>query len=238
MTVNLAKSGGPIKILLLEDDSKIASFIVKGLREEGHFVEHTDDGLIAYQRALSGAFDVVVVDLLVPGDVDGLTLIKMLRSKNSTIPVLILSAKRHVDDRVEGIDSGADDFLTKPFSFSELLARLHALVRRAKGFSAPSELVAQNLRLNVRTRKVWISDVLIELQPKEFDLLKYLLENANTIVTKTALIEHVWNFNFDPRTNIVEARICHLREKIERDGNTLIQTVRGVGYVINTDSQV
>ena len=228
-------TGVTIKIILFEDDVKIASFIVKGLREECHFVEQTDDWLQAYNQALSGVFDAMIVDLLVPGDVDGLSLIKMLRSKNCSVPVLILSAKRHVDDRVEGLYSGADDFLTKPFSFSELLARLQALIRRAKGSPPPTELVAKNVRMNVITRKVWVGDELVELQTKEFDLLKYLMENPNLVVSKTALIEHVWNFNFDPHTNIVEARICHLRDKIERNGHTLIQTVRGVGYVLTAD---
>ena len=218
--------------MLYEDDIKIASFLIKGLREEGYFVEHLVDGYKVIERVINEIFDVAIVDLMVPG-MDGRTLIRSLREQKRNIPILVLSAKREVDDRVEALRLGADDFLTKPFSFTELLARLQALVRRSEGFSQSAELKVGYLRLDIFSRRVWRGETLLDLQPKEFDLLRYLMENAGRAVSKTALIEHVWNFNFDPRTNIVESRICKLREKIEVDQPyPLIHTIRGVGYVL------
>ena len=225
-----------IRILLFEDDKKIASFLNKGLKQEGYSVEHIIDGHTAIERALVKSFDVAIVDLMMPG-MDGLMLIRSLRERGCALPLLVLSAKREVSDRVEGLQQGADDFLTKPFSFSELVARLKALVRRAENSAPMTELKVGGLKLDVLSRRVWREDELIELQPKEFDLLRYFMENAGRVITKTSLIEHVWNFNFDPKTNIVESRVCKLREKIDRNkGKTLLQTIRGVGYVFREDT--
>lgn len=168
---------------------------------------------------------------------DGLSLVKLIREKKSLIPILVLSAKRDVTDRVNGLKLGADDFLTKPFSFSELLARLEALTRRSENFNQTLELKLGKLRLDIGSRRVWIDEQLIDLQQKEFDLLRYLMENAGRVVTKVALIENVWNFNFAPHTNIVETRICKLRDKLEAvEGDFSIQTIRGVGYVLRQNS--
>jgi DNA-binding response OmpR family regulator len=225
-----------MRILLVEDDETIVSFIVSGLREAGFAVDQAYDGETGLHRALSESYDAAVIDIMLP-KLDGLTLIEGLRRKKNNIPLLILSAKRSVDDRVRGLQTGGDDYLTKPFAFSELLARIQALIRRSSGISEPHTLQVRDLTMNLLTRKVMRGKEKIELQPLEFSLLEYLMRNVGNIVTKTMIMEHVWDYNFDPHTNVVEVRICRLRDKIDNNfERKLIHTVRSVGYVLKEDS--
>jgi len=219
-------------ILLIEDDPKIASFVLKGLKEAGYTAEHAADGETGLHKALTGSFDAAIIDIMLPGR-DGLSVIEELRRQKRNLPVIILSAKRSVDDRIKGLQTGGDDYLTKPFSFSELLARLQALIRRASGTPEPVALQYEDLSMDLLTREVMRDGRTIDLQPREFALLEYLMRNAGKVVSRTMIMEHVWDYNFDPQTNIVEARICRLREKIDKDFETkLIQTIRGAGYVL------
>jgi len=221
-----------MRILLVEDDAKIASFIVKGLRAAGYAVDHAPDGEEGLRLALTEPYDTAVIDLMLPL-MNGLALIREMRAEKVNTPVLILSAKGSVDDRVKGLQTGADDYLTKPFAFSELLARVQALIRRAGGISDPTRLTAGDLSVNLITREVTRGEKRIDLQPREFSLLEYLMRNAGRIVSKTMIMEHVWDYHFDPQTNVVEARISRLRDKIDRNTDQkLIHTVRGVGYVL------
>jgi two-component system, OmpR family, response regulator len=221
-----------MRILLVEDDVKIASFVEKGLRAAGYAVDHATDGEAGLHLALTEPYDTAVVDIMLP-KLDGLSLIDQLRQKKINTPVIILSAKGSVDDRVKGLQSGSDDYLTKPFAFSELLARVQALIRRAGGLSEPTQLTVGDLSMNLLTREVIRERRRIELQPIEFSLLEYLLRNAGRVVSKTMIMEHVWDYNFDPQTNVVEARISRLRDKLDRDfAKKLIHTIRGVGYVL------
>jgi two-component system OmpR family response regulator len=221
-----------MRILLVEDDVKIASFVEKGLRATGYAVDHAHDGETGLHLALNEPYDAAIVDVMLP-KLNGLALIGQMRQKKINTPVIILSAKDSVDDRVKGLQTGSDDYMTKPFSFSELLARVQALIRRAGGLSEPTQLAAGNLLMNLLTREVSREGRKIELQPIEFSLLEYLLRNAGRVVSKTMIMEHVWDYNFDPQTNVVEARISRLRDKIDRDfSKKLIHTIRGVGYVL------
>jgi len=221
-----------MRILLVEDDAKIASFIVKGLKAAGYAVDHARDGEEGLHLALSEPYDTAIIDIMLP-KLDGLSLIERMRSAKLRTPVIILSAKGSIDDRVKGLQTGGDDYMTKPFAFSELLARVQALMRRAGGLAEPTGLTSGDLAMNLLTREVTRGAKKIELQPIEFSLLEYLMRNAGQVVSKTMIMEHVWNYNFDPQTNVVEARICRLRDKIDRDfEQKLIHTVRGVGYVL------
>ncbi|NLD37944.1 MAG: response regulator transcription factor [Desulfatiglans sp.] len=221
-----------MRILLVEDDIKIASFIVKGLKEEGFVVDHVADGEAGLDLASSESYDAAIIDIMLP-KLDGLSLIDQIRSGGSNLPVLILSAKQSVEDRVKGLQTGSDDYLTKPFAFSELLARIHALIRRGSNLSDTSLLEIADLKVNLLTHEVTRNNEKIELQPREYVLLVYLLRNKDKIVSKTMIMEHVWDYNFDPQTNVVEARMCRLRDKIDRAfDKKLIHTIRGVGYAI------
>jgi DNA-binding response OmpR family regulator len=222
-----------MKTLIVEDDEKIASFVVKGLRQEGISCDQVGDGVEALLQAGDHRYDAMIVDLMLPG-LDGLSLIRRLRSGKVDTPVLILSAKSSVSDRVAGLQAGADDYLIKPFAFSELLARLQALVRRANAApAAASCYVVGELRIDLLTRKVKRGDESLEIQPLEYSLLVYLARNAGRVVSKTMIMEHVWEYNFDPGTNVVEACVCRLRDKVDRPFETpLIHTVRGFGYVL------
>jgi two-component system OmpR family response regulator len=225
-----------MRVLLVEDDLKIASFILKGLRENGFAVDHAADGEEGIYMALTKPYDTAIIDLMLP-KLDGLTLIERMRQQKINTPVIILSAKRSVDDRVKGLQTGGDDYLTKPFAFSELLARVQALIRRASGAAEPTSLTVGDLSMHLLTREVIREGKRIDLQPLEFALLEYLIRNAGRVVSKTMIMEHVWDYNFDPQTNVVEARICRLRDKIDKDSATkLIHTIRGVGYVLKEDS--
>ncbi len=221
-----------MRILLVEDDIKIASFIVKGLKAAGYAIDHAADGEEGLNLALTEPYDTAIIDIMLPKR-DGLSLIEEMRKSKVHTPVIILSAKGTVDDRVKGLQTGGDDYLTKPFAFSELLARVQALIRRASGATEPTTLSAGELSMNLLTREVKRKDQQIELQPMEFSLLEYLMRNIGRVVSKTMIMEHVWDYNFDPQTNVVEARVCRLRDKVDRDfDKKLIHTIRGVGYVL------
>jgi len=225
-----------MRILLVEDDRKIASFVVNGLKAAGYAVDHAPDGEEGLHLALTEPYDTAIVDLMLP-KLDGLTVIGKMRAANVSTPVIILSAKGSVDDRVKGLQTGSDDYLTKPFAFSELLARVQALMRRAGGTSEATRLNVGDLSINLLTREVTRGERKIELQPLEFSLLEYLMRNAGRVVSKTMIMEHVWDYNFDPQTNVVEARMSRLRDKINRGcDRKLIQTVRGVGYVLKENA--
>ena len=224
-----------MRLLFIEDDHKIALFVKTGLKEAGFAVDHTDNGEDGLHLALTEPYDIAVVDLMLP-KVDGLSIIRQMRAQNIHTPVLILSAKNKVDERVEGLEGGGDDYLTKPFAFSELIARVQALLRRSSLATHPTELQFADLKMDLTTRRVTRSGVKITLQPLEFSLLEYLMRNAERVVSKTMIMEHVWDYNFNPQTNVVEARICHLRDKIDKGFRSkLIHTVRGVGYVLKED---
>jgi two-component system OmpR family response regulator len=225
-----------MRVLLVEDDLKIASFIAKGLKEAGFAIDHATNGEDGLHLAVNHPYDVAIVDIMLP-KLDGLTLIEALRRKKINTPVIILSAKRTVDDRIKGLHTGSDDYLTKPFAFSELLARVQALIRRASGAAEPTRLVVGDLSVNVLTREVRRGGKRIDLPPLEFALLEYLMRNARKVVSKTMITEHVWDYNFDPQTNVVEVRICKLRDRIDKGfKKKLIHTVYGAGYVLKEDT--
>ena len=227
---------GNVRVLVIEDDEGIASFVTKGLREAGYAVDHAADGIGGLHLALNEPYDVMLVDIMLP-KLDGLALIKEFRVQKKNTPVLILSAKYSVDDRVKGLETGSDDYLTKPFAFSELLARVQALIRRSTGAVDPGTLEVADLRMNLLRREVTRSGEKLDLQPREFALLEYLMRNAGRVVSKTMIMEHVWDYNFDPQTNVVEVRMSRVRDKINRGFHKqLIETVRGAGYVLREDS--
>ena len=221
-----------MRALIVEDDRAIAEFVERGLREAGFAVDQASDGETGLELALSEPYDVAIVDLMLPHR-DGLSLIDELRRRGRTIPVLILSARRSVDDRVRGLQSGGDDYLTKPFAFAELLARVQALVRRATRSPEPTTLTIGDLTLDLLSRRVTRGSTPIELRPREFALLEYLMRNRGKVVSKTMILSHVWDYSFDPQTNIVDVLVSRLREKIDRPfDRKLVRTVRGVGYVL------
>ena len=223
-----------MKLLVVEDDKKIGSFIAKGFRENGFVVDLANNGTDGLHLATTAQYDAAILDLMLPG-LDGISLLETLRAKRITIPVLILSAKHTVDDRVRGLQAGGDDYLTKPFSFTELLARIQALLRRANAIPDSQTLTVGDLQLDLLKREVTRGKQQIPLQSKEFALLEYFMRNPERIVTKTAILENVYDYNFDPQTNVVDVLVCRLRNKIEKDfpdKKTQIQTVRGMGYVL------
>jgi DNA-binding response OmpR family regulator len=221
-----------MRILLVEDDLKIASFLMKGLKEAGFAIDHAADGEDGLHLALNEPYDVDIIDIMLP-KLNGLMLIKEMRRQKINTPVIVLSAKRSIDDRIKGLQTGSDDYLTKPFSFSELLARVQALIRRASGASESAILEIADLSMNLLTREVLRANKKIDLQPREFSLLEYLMRNAERVVSKTMILEHVWDYSFDPQTDVVDVLICRVRSKIERDfDKKLIHTIRGVGYVL------
>ena len=221
-----------MRLLVVEDDKKIASFVSRGLKEAGYVVDIAERGDDAFQLALYNHYDVAIVDLMLPG-LDGLSMIERLRAQKVKMPVIILSAKRSVDDRVKGLQVGGDDYLTKPFAFSELLARIQALVRRSSAMSEPTTLTHGDLTLDLLSREVTRGGRKIELQAREFALLEYLLRNAGRVVSKTTILEHVWDYNFDPKTNVIDVLVSRLRSKVDRDfDRKLIHTMRGFGYVL------
>lgn len=221
-----------MRILVVEDDKRIASFVVNGLKQNGFAVDHRADGDSGLVMARSIAYDAAIIDIMLPA-LDGLTLVQTLRREGKQLPVLILSAKTTVDDRVRGLQAGGDDYLTKPFAFSELLARLQALIRRATKAVEPTRLTAGDLTMNLLTREVSRGGKNLELQSREFSLLEFLMRHAGRPVTKTMILEHVWDYSFDPQTNVVDVLIHRIRNKVDRDFSTkLIHTVRGVGYLL------
>ncbi len=221
-----------MKILLIEDDPHTSDYVTKGLRAQGHEIDHAASGDAALSLASEGVYHVMVIDRMLPG-VDGLTIVKHLRSTGIKSPVLILTTLGGIDDRVEGLEAGADDYLTKPFAFVELLARVNALARRQPIAEEETVLRVADLELNRLTRAVTRAGSSIDLQPQEFRLLEYLMRNAGQVVTRTMLLQNVWDFHFDPHTTVVETHISRLRAKIDRDfDEPLIQTVRGSGYAL------
>lgn len=221
-----------MKILLAEDDEKVASYIIKGLTEHGHVVDWVTDGREALSYCLYNEYDLLIADRMMPG-MDGLSLVKALRSSNNQLPVLFLTALSDVDDKVEGLLSGGDDYMVKPFHFSELLARITVLARRPKQQVADTELVVHDLKLDLLTRRASRNGSEIELLNKEFTLLEYLMENKDRVVSRTMILEKVWDLNFDPGTSVVETHMSKLRLKIDKPySEQLIHTVRNMGYVI------
>lgn len=224
-----------MRVLLIEDDAVTSAYIAKGLRAEGHVVDIAANGLDGLHLATEARFDILIVDRMLPV-LDGVACVKAARAAGVTTPVLFLTALGAIADRVEGLEAGGDDYLVKPFSFAELRARTHALARRPALQEAPTLLVVADLTLNRLQRVVRRGDRLIELQPREFQLLEILMQNAGRVVTRTMLLERVWDFHFEPGTNIVDSHICRIRGKIDRGGDPpLIRTVRGAGYVVRAD---
>ena len=230
----LFKGGRPrhnagMRLLVVEDDSKIASFVVRGLKEAGFAVDHAPDGETGLSLAECTNYDLAVVDIMLP-KLDGISLVKRLRAARQPVPVLFLSAKNSVEDRVKGLQSGGDDYLTKPFAFSELLARVQALIRRATQSPEATRLSAGDVTLDLVTREVTCGGTRVELQPREFSLLAFFIRHAGRPVSKTMILEHVWDYSFDPQTNVVDVVVSRLRAKIDPD-RTRIETLRHVGYV-------
>jgi two-component system, OmpR family, response regulator len=222
-----------MKILVVEDNARVARFVTQGLREAGHTVDHADNGRDGMFTAASEPYDVIVMDRMLPGNIDGLGIIEALRKAGNRTPILILSALDAVDERIRGLRAGGDDYLTKPFAFGELLARVDALGRRTLGHDADRALQVGDLRMDLLTRKVTRGSRVITLQPREFKLLEYLMRHANQVVTRTMLLEGVWDYNFDPQTNVVDVHISKLRQKIELDTERpLVRTVRNAGYMM------
>ena len=221
-----------MRVLLVEDDKKTAAFIVKGLQRAGFAVDHATNGEDGLHLALTEPYEAAVIDLTLPKG-DGLSIIEELREKKIKTPVIILSAKRALDDRIRGLQTGGDDYLTKPFSFAELLARVRALIRRSSGAPEPTRVKLGELSLDLLRREVQRGEKRIELQPREFALLEYLMRHAGEVVSKTMLLEHIWGYDFDPQTNVVDVLVCRLRKKLGPEtGEPLIHTIRGVGYVL------
>ncbi len=224
-----------MRALIVEDDATIAGFVARGLREAGFAVDVVADGEAALERTRPQAYDVAVVDLMLPKR-DGLSVIDQMRRRAIDTPVLILSARRSIDDRVKGLQAGGDDYLTKPFAFAELLARVQALVRRATRAPEPTSLTVDALVLDLLSRRATRGGTPIDLHPREFALLEYLMRNAGRVVSKTMILSHVWEYTFDPQTNIVDVLVSRLREKIDRPfEKRLLHTVRGVGYVLRAE---
>jgi DNA-binding response OmpR family regulator len=221
-----------VRILVAEDDQVIADFVSQGLREAGYAVDVAATGPDALKKALEGGYDAAVMDVMLPG-VDGLSVIEQLRAKKQQTPVLILSARHTVDDRVKGLQAGGDDYLTKPFAFAELLARLQALLRRSAGTSEPTRLVVGDLSLDLLSRRVERAGRPIELRPREFSLLEYLMRHPGRVLSKTMILSHVWGYSFDPGTNVVDVLVSRLRDQVDEGFATkMIHTVRGAGYVL------
>ncbi len=222
-----------MRVLLVEDDVKISSFVVKGLKEAGFAVDHAANGEDGLHLALTTSYDAAIIDVMLP-ELDGLSLIKELRSRGVGTPIIILSARGSVDDRVKGLQTGSDDYLTKPFSFAELLARVQALIRRSSsGTADPSHLQVGDLSMDLLRREVIRAGRKIDLQPREFALLEYMMSSAGRVITRTMIMEHVWNYDFDPQTNVVDVLVCRVRNKVDRGfKEKMIHTIRGVGYVL------
>jgi two-component system, OmpR family, response regulator len=221
-----------MRLLLVEDDRMIASFVTKGFEQAGFVVDHADNGENGLHLALAESYDAAIIDVMLPR-MDGLALIETMRQQGINTPAIILSAKRSLDDKIRGLQIGSDDYLIKPFAFSELLARVHALIRRSSGSVEPARLTVGALSMDLLKRQVTRSGRTVDLQPKEFELLEYLMRHPERVISKTMILEHVWNYTFDPQTNVVDVLVCRLRNKVDRDfEQKMIHTIRGVGYVL------
>lgn len=219
-----------MRLLVVEDDPKIAAFVAQGLRQAGHAVDHCPRGDEAMTQAAVAPYDAAVVDVMLPG-LDGIRLVQHWRREGIRMPVLFLSARGSVDDRVRGLQAGGDDYMVKPFAFTELLARIQALLRRSAPTAEATRLACGDIAVDLLTREVTLGNERVELQPREYSLLEYLLRNAGRPVSKTMILEHVWDFAFDPQTNVVDVLVHRLRSKIDPD-KTRLHTLRGVGYVL------
>ncbi len=221
-----------MRILVVEDDTKLSAFIVNGLKQAGFAVDVAEDGEEGLHLILNEPYDAAIIDIMLP-KADGFSIIEELRKQRINTPVIVLSAKRSVDDRIKGLQLGSDDYLTKPFSFPELLARVQALIRRASGAAEPSRLTAGDLSVDLLRREVIRDGVKIDLQPREFALLDYLMRNVDRVVSKTMILERIWNYQFDPQTDVVDVLVCRLRSKVDRGfEKKMIHTIRGMGYVL------
>lgn len=225
-----------MRILFIEDDTKLSGFVIKGLTEAGFVVDHAFDGEVGINKINQHDYDLIILDLMLP-KIDGTSILAFLQSKNPPPPILILSAKQSVDDRVQGLKDGGDDYLTKPFSFNELLARVQVLLRRnQRNIVRTSNINFEDIHINVDTREVKRADLKIELHPREFTLLHYLMLHPGKVITKTQILEKAWGYSFDPQTNVVDVLVCRLRNKIDKDFDVkTIHTIRGVGYVLKKD---
>ncbi len=225
-----------MRVLVIEDDRDVAGFVLKGLREAGHVAEHVDNGRDGLFMAAGEPFDAIILDRMLPGGIDGLRVLETLRGQDNHTPVLFLSAMAQVDDRVRGLKAGGDDYLTKPFAFSELLARVEALARRGRNAGPETKLVVGDLEMDLLSRTVRRQGQKIDLQPREFRLLEYLMRHANQVVTRTMLLEGVWDYHFDPQTNVIDVHVSRLRQKIDKPFNTpMIHTVRSAGYMLRPE---
>ena len=225
-----------MKVLLVEDNERVSSFVRKGLTEAGYTIDHADNGRDGMFLAAGESYDAIVMDRMLPGDIDGLGIIAALRKTGSRTPILILSALSDVDERIRGLQSGGDDYLVKPFAFGELLARLDALVRRANGGNSVTTLSVGELTMDLLSRKVTRSGKTVTLQPREFKLLEYLMRHADQVVTRTMLLEGVWDYHFDPQTNVVDVHVSKLRQKIDAGAERpLLKTIRNAGYMLSAN---
>jgi two-component system OmpR family response regulator len=225
-----------MKVLLVEDNERVAPFVKKGLSESGHTVDHADIGRDGMFLAAGEPYDAIIMDRMLPGDIDGLGIIAALRKSGSKVPILILSALGDVDERIRGLKSGGDDYLVKPFAFGELLARLDALVRRSQDSNTETTLVMDDLCMDLLSRKVTRAGKAIALQAREFKLLEYLMRHPNQVVTRTMLLENVWDYNFDPQTNVIDVHVSKLRHKIDAGfARPLLRTIRNAGYMLTAD---
>ena len=226
-----------MKILVVEDNERMARFLTKGLKEAGHTTDHAGNGRDGLFLAVSERYDAIIMDRMLPGNIDGLAIIDALRKADNHTPILILSALSDVDERIRGLRAGGDDYLTKPFAFGELLARIDVLSRRVRQDAAQTMLEVADLRIDLLARKVWRGARAIQLQPREFKLLEYLVRHAGQVVTRTMLLENVWDYHFDPETNVVDVHISKLRQKIDTDAeHQLLRTVRNAGYMISAEA--
>lgn len=225
-----------MKLLIVEDNERVAQYLKKGLGEAGHTVDHADNGRDGMFLAASEPYDAIIMDRMLPGGIDGLGIIEALRRTGNKVPILILSALSDVDDRIRGLKSGGDDYLVKPFAFGELLARLDALLRRSQDGRAETTLTLDDLSMDLLSHKVTRAGKTVALQPREFKLLEYLLRHANQVVTRTMLLENVWDYHFDPQTNVVDVHVSKLRQKIDAgSGRQLLRTIRNAGYMLTAD---
>jgi two-component system OmpR family response regulator len=225
-----------MKVLLVEDNESVAGFVRKGLSEAGHVVDHANNGRDGMFLAASESYDAIIMDRMLPGGIDGLGIIGALRKAENKTPILILSALSDVDERIRGLQSGGDDYLVKPFAFGELMARLDALVRRSHTSETETTLVVDDLALDLLSRKVTRGAKTLNLKPREFKLLEYLMRHANQVVTRTMLLENVWDYHFDPQTNVVDVHISRLRQQIDGGAERpLLKTIRNAGYMLTAD---
>jgi two-component system OmpR family response regulator len=225
-----------MKVLLVEDNESVSGFVRKGLSEAGHVVDHANNGRDGMFLAASESYDAIIMDRMLPGGIDGLGIIGALRKAENKTPILILSALSDVDERIRGLQSGGDDYLVKPFAFGELMARLDALVRRSQTSETETTLVLDDLSLDLLSRKVVRGAKILNLKPREFKLLEYLMRHANQVVTRTMLLENVWDYHFDPQTNVVDVHISRLRQQIDVGAERpLLKTIRNAGYMLTAD---